>query len=151
MFLYTKKLQVLPHFFFRTPLNGSHPLVAVISCSRNPSFDGRAFLMEGHFAFFVNGLHLINLIFWSKLQVLVAAIEHHSPAGNYIFKVNNRNTRTWPHSGVFTVKFGHYTPCSSVRAGKYRLGKKCFFKGFLSILHKLVLGKTMSFRCERKF
>ena len=65
--------------------------------------------MEGHFAFFVNGLNLINLIFWSKLQVLVAAIEHHSPAGNYIFKVNNRNTRTWPHSGVFTVKFGHIT------------------------------------------
>ena len=52
-----------------------------------------------------------------------------NPAGNYMFKVNNRNTRTrcdicskltikiperrhWRPSGIFIVKFKHFTPCS---------------------------------------
>ena len=29
------------------------------------------------------------------------------PAGNYIFKVNNRNTSFWRRSGVFIVNFEH--------------------------------------------
>ena len=53
------------------------------------------------------------------------------PAGNYMFKANNKNTRTrfeicskltiktserrdWRRSGVFILNFEHFTPFSSV-------------------------------------
>ena len=53
------------------------------------------------------------------------------PVGNYMFKVNNRNTRArckicskltiktperrqWRRSGVFIDNFEHFTPCSKV-------------------------------------
>ena len=61
----------------------------------------------------------------------------HFPAGNYLLKVNNRNTRTrfeiyskltiktperreWRHSGVFIVNFEYiFTSCSSVSIIKF--------------------------------
>ena len=66
----------------------------------------------GHNEIMQNGTYLISLI------------ESNFPAGNYMFKVNNKNTRTrykicskltiktperrqWRHSGVFSVNFEH--------------------------------------------
>ena len=71
----------------------------------------------------VNGLNHPNL---NKLQYyprkILFLLRHNYPAGNYMFKINNRNTRTrcemcskltiktperrhWRHSGVFIVNF----------------------------------------------
>ena len=64
------------------------------------------------------------------------------PAGNYMFKVNNKNTRTrckicskltktperceWHHSGVFIVNFEHISqPCYSVFIANFEQVNEC--------------------------
>ena len=48
--------------------------------------------------------------------MLLVSFYNLCPANNYIFKFNNRNTRTKYEicSGVVIVNFKHFTPCSSV-------------------------------------
>ena len=76
-------------------------------------------------------------------------VDDSNPAGNYMFKVNNRYTRTkseisskltiktperrqWRCAGVFVVNFEHFTPCSSVSIVNFEhviVGWKCIRSG----------------------
>ena len=78
---------------------------------------------------------------WPSRKALKCLLQNMYPAGNYMFKVNNRNTRTrreiclqltikiperrqWRLSGIFNVNFEHipHLVLVSLWAGKCRLG-----------------------------
>ena len=83
-------------------------------------------LVSGWSEFVLFKLQSVLLV--SYLRTVFRSIH---PAGNYMFKVNNRNTRTrceicsklaikkperrhWLRSSVFIVNSEHFTPCSNV-------------------------------------
>ena len=55
---------------------------------------------------------LVNPIVQSNIVSNIKDIQKSLPAGNYIFKVNNRNTRT--RCEICSTYWTYFTPCSSV-------------------------------------
>ena len=59
----------------------------------------------------------------SQTALQALAVAPGNPAGNYMFKVNNRNTRT--RCGICS-KLTYFTPCSSVSIVKFQQANTCW-------------------------